>query len=594
MKKKIIIIITIILVLTLLAFLILYKVFTKEGIETTEEISTETHVDKNTIDWDTYLSYDTKNYENGITITEKGIYTLTGEINGQVIINTTGNVKLILDNVSITSQSGPCILVQEADNVEIYTSEDSTNILTDSSNYTNYEEENGTIFSHDDLILSGDGVLNITANYEDAIVSKDDLTITSGTYIIDSKDDGIRGKESVYITGGEFTIKSLGDGIKATNDTETDKGNIVIDDGKFNIISDLDGLQSENKIVINNGEFNITTGGGSSNSQGSSTWGSWGQNKSATDSTSAKGIKAQDNIVIKNGTFDLNTSDDAIHSNNYVGISNGIVKITSGDDGIHADSTLIIDGVNINIEKSYEGLEASSITINNGEISVIASDDGLNAAGGNDSSSMNRPGANSFNSNSNNKITINDGVLYVNSSGDGLDANGSIYINGGTTTVDGPVNNGNGALDYDQEFVITSGEFIAVGASGMAQGISSNSTQYGVLINLSNTYNSNTVIEILDSSSNVVTSYTSNKSFSSIVISNEKLKNNETYTLKLNGETYTTFTISNINTTVGNAGMGMGGMREQRQKNQTMPNGEVSEQPNMNGNRETGRREGRR
>ena len=593
MKKKTIISISIILILFLLTFLILYKVFTKEEIETTESISDETHVDKNTIDWDTYLSYDTNDYENGITITEKGIYTLTGEINGQVIINTSGNVKLILDNVTINSQNGPCILVQEADNVEIYTNEGTTNTLLDSSNYTNYEEETGTIFSHDDLILSGDGIIKITSNYEDAIVSKDDLTITGGTYIIESKDDAIRGKDSVYITGGIFNITSGGDGIKSTNDTETDRGNVVIDDGKFDLTADLDGIQAENKIVINNGTFKITTGNGSSNSQGTSTWGSWGQNKSATDSTSAKGLKAGDNIVIKNGTFELNTSDDAIHSNNYVGITSGIIKISSGDDGIHADSTLIIDDGEINIEKSYEGLEASNITINGGKINVTSSDDGLNAAGGNDSSSINRQGENNFNSNSNNKITINDGILYVNSNGDGLDANGSIYINGGTTTVDGPTNNGNGALDYDKEFVITSGEFIAVGSSGMAQGISNTSTQYGVLINLSTTYNSNTVIEVLDSASNVVTSYTSTKSFSSIAISNNKLKNNETYTLKLNGETYTTFTISSINTIVGNSGMGMGGMKEQRQNSQTMPNDERSGQPNMNGNRET-RREGRR
>ena len=74
---------------------------------------------------------------------------------------------------------------------------------------------------------------------------------------------------------------------------------------------------------------------------------------------------------------------------------------------------------------------------------------------------------------------------YVNADGDGLDSNGSIYMKGGIVHVDGPTNNGNGALDYNGEFVITGGELIAVGSSGMAQGASSNSSQTSVLMNLS-------------------------------------------------------------------------------------------------------------
>ena len=106
-----------------------------------------------------------------------------------------------------------------------------------------------------------------------------------------------------------------------------------------------------------------------------------------------KGLKAGNNIVIEDGTFNLNTSDDSIHSNNYIGISNGTYYISSGDDGIHADNEIIIEGGSIDIKESYEGIEAAKITIYNGDISVVASDDGINVAGGSDSSSMNRPGA---------------------------------------------------------------------------------------------------------------------------------------------------------------------------------------------------------
>ena len=47
----------------------------------------------------------------------------------------------------------------------------------------------------------------------------------------------------------------------------------------------------------------------------------------------------------------------------------------------------------------------------------------------------------------------------------------------------------------------------------MAQGIGNNSTQYGMLVYLSNTYSSGTSISIRDTSDNEIISYTSVKSF---------------------------------------------------------------------------------
>lgn len=46
------------------------------------------------------------------------------------------------------------------------------------------------------------------------------------------------------------------------------------------------------------------------------------------------------------------------------------------------------------------------------------------------------------------QIIINGGTITVDADGDGLDSNGNIFIKGGTTTVNGPTNAGNGALDY--------------------------------------------------------------------------------------------------------------------------------------------------
>lgn len=561
MKKNNVIIITILLILIIVTVLLINDLNKKSSLKRSDtsvsDLDTNVNLDKSDekIDWSNY-SNEQIALSKSITITKEGVYNLTGEIkNGLITINTDGDVLLILNDVTITNNSGPAIYVESAETIVIRTLDGTINTLTDGSAYLNFDEDaEGAIYSKDDLVLEGSGTLVLNGNKGDAVVCKDDLKINSGKYIINSKDDGIRGKDSVYILDGEFTINSKGDGIKSSNDTESDKGYVKIENGTFNITSTLDGIDAKTKVIIDSGTFNITTGGGSSNSSNNAGWGYYGNNSTLE---SAKGIKAGDNIVITGGTYNLNTSDDAIHSNNYVGISGGDFIITSGDDGVHADKELVIDGGTIKINKSYEGLEAEALTINDGNIYIVSTDDGINAAGGNDGSAFGRPGA-GMQSNSKSTLTINGGTIYVDATGDGLDANGSIYITGGNVTVDGPTNSGNGALDYDAECKVTGGTLVALGASGMAQGISSSSTQYGVLINFSSNYSKGTVISILDSSDKKIISYTSSKSFSSAVFSTNKLSKG-TYTIKINDEAYQTFTITNILTTIGNSnGMNMG------------------------------------
>lgn len=499
-----------------------------------------------------------------VEIKAYGVYILTGTLEGNINVNTEENVKIILKDATIKSSNGPAIYVENAKNV--YLEIEGTNEVTDSSSYSNYDEGvDSTIYSHDDLILFGTGSLEVNSNYSDGITSADDLKFLSGEYTINSKDDAIKGKDSVVIKEGTYVIKSTGDAIKATEDEDTSKGYILIEGGTFTIDSVLDGLQAETKILINGGTFDITTGGGSTVSSSNSTWGVWGRSTSTSSTESAKAIKATSNIVISDGTFTINSSDDAIHSNDSVGITGGTFTISSGDDGIHADTKLVIDNGTIDITKSYEGLESSNITINKGDISVIASDDGINVAGGTDSSSISgRPGENNFTTTSNCTLTINGGHIYVNSSGDGLDSNGAIVMNGGTVIVDGPTDNGNGALDYDSSFTMNGGFLIAAGSSGMAQNISSG-TSYGVMINFSSQLAANTTINI----DNVIT-YSPAKQFSSIVIVSPDFVKGSSYTVSYGGTstgtnnnglytngtysggtTYKTFTISSTDTTVG-------------------------------------------
>ena len=591
MKNKKYLIIGVLLLIIIFVFLIIKKQNKIED-DKVKNVSDISVIEENKkIEDVDFSNYEIINVElnDSYEINKGGVYNLSGEIqNGQIYIDTKDNVKLVLNNVRITNNNGPAIMVENADLVYIELKENSINYLTDGTNYTldENEEPNATIFSKDNLVIDGLGKLIIKANYKDAIASKDNLKIVDGIFEIESKDDAIRGKDSLVIEDGEFNIVAGGDAIKTTNDTDEFLGYIIIKNGNYNLISENDGIQAETDILIENGTFDIETGGGSENSSSNNdNWGMWRnshqQMYTNTDTESAKAIKATNNIIIEKGEFNIDSSDDSIHSNEHVGIKLGTIKINSGDDGIHADNEVIIDGGSIIIEKSYEGIEAENITINNGEIKIIASDDGMNAAGGNDLSSMNgRPGMNNFEGNGNAKIEINNGHIYIDASGDGIDANGSIYMTGGTVIVNGPTNSGNGSLDYDKEFKITGGTFIASGSSGMAQGTSNSSTQNTVMINFSTTIKSGEIISIFDINNNEILTYEASKNYNNIVISLPNLEKGKTYilytsvnTTKENinglyenggytsGDEYTSFTMDNILTKLGNAGgINPGGM----------------------------------
>ena len=136
------------------------------------------------INWSKYSSYDVDlNSIESYTITKAGIYHFTGTLKeGGITVNTaaTDPVKIILDGVTISNSSGPAITCYEADDLVIELIGDNT--LSDSASYAStYDEDvTGAIYSKADLTFEGTGTLNLTANYQDGIVGKDDLKINSG------------------------------------------------------------------------------------------------------------------------------------------------------------------------------------------------------------------------------------------------------------------------------------------------------------------------------------------------------------------------------------------------------------------------------
>ena len=531
-----------------------------------------------------------------VTITSAGTYRISGALDdGQILVDTEDEEKvvLILGGVDIYSSTSAPIYISNAEKVVITLEDGTENVLTDGDSYVytdaDADEPNATLFSNDDLTINGNGSLTVNANYNNGIVSDDDLKITGGRITVHAVNDGVKGKDSLAVKDGVITVVAGSDGLQSHNDQDTEKGYVSIEGGTLNVTAGLDGIQAETSIAISGGDITITSGGGSVNGVNQGGQGGWGMqfNPNDTEDTteSTKGLKAGVDVTISGGSLTIDSADDSIHSNSSLTINDGEMILTSGDDGIHSDATLVINGGTLEITKSYEGIESALITINGGTLHVVSSDDGINVAGGNDGSAMGgRPGQNNFADFGSYLLEINGGYIYIDAGGDGLDSNGSITMSAGTVLVNGPTNSGNGALDYMGTFELTGGFMVAAGSAGMAEAPSTSSSQYSLALVFQSEQQAGTLIHIETQDGQEVLAFAPSKVYQSVVFSSPELENGVTYVVSTGGSSsgvpadglytngsytggseYTSMTISSIVTGVGSFSGGFGGGGRRRQ-----------------------------
>lgn len=330
-----------------------------------------------------------------VTVTEEATYIISGTLDdGMIIVNApdTAKLQLVLSGVDINSETCAPLYILEADKVFVTLAENSENTLSNGGTFTAIDDNNidSVIFSKQDLTLNGYGTLTVVSPAGHGVVAKDDLVITSGTYLVTSASHGLDASDSVRITGEtSITVDAGKDGIHAENSDDTSLGFVYISGGIMDIEAEGDGISAGAYMQIENGTFQILAGGGSENGtkEASDSWGGFmgggrpgqfftSETESSESSTSMKGIKAAGDMHITSGSFTIDSADDAVHSNTSITVNGGNFAIATGDDAFHADETLTVNAGTINITESYEGLEALHVYVQGGDITLVASDDG--------------------------------------------------------------------------------------------------------------------------------------------------------------------------------------------------------------------------
>lgn len=477
-----------------------------------------------------------------VTIAAEGVYVLTGTLSdGEIIVNCSKEekVQLVLNGAEIHSADFAAIYVAQADKVFLTLADGTVNTLTNGGSFTASDESNvdAVIFAKDDLTINGSGALLITSPGGHGVVGKDEVTICGGSFEITSAKTAISGKDSLSVSSGVFKLIAGTDAMKSEND-DTTLGNVYLAGGSYNLSADGDGVSASGTLTVAGGSYTVLTGSGGND----------------TDK-SQKGMKAGSALTILDGTIWVSSTDDSIHSNGSITVLAGTLNLSSGDDGVHADDTVTVAGGSVTVRESYEGIEGLKICLRGGELEITASDDGLNAGGGGDSSGYGGRGGDMFSGNSDALLEISGGTVTVNAGGDGLDTNGSLNLSGGTVTVYGPTNDGNGSLDYGTDAAVTGGSLIALGSSGMAVNFRS-ATQGAILLNVGS-QSAGTTVTLTDADGNVLLSCTAEKAFAAVNLTCPELAQGGTYTVTA-GAFSQTLTLDSLITGSGGPG-GPGG-----------------------------------
>lgn len=208
---------------------------------------------------------------NKILITKAGVYTLSGTLNGQVVVEAgdLDEVTIELNGVTIECDYNSPIQVLTADEVKIKANKGTTNIIKDNRPLKTEENDldetlgNGAIYSKCDTKISGKGTLKVYSTYNNGVHSTKDLTLKMTAYegsmlYINAVNNAIKGNDSVAITSGNImAISTGGDGIK-TDDSDisskgNQRGNITITGGQIDIYSHSDGIDASYNANIETG-----------------------------------------------------------------------------------------------------------------------------------------------------------------------------------------------------------------------------------------------------------------------------------------------------------------------------------------------------
>ena len=376
-------------------------------------------------------------------------YTLSGTTtDGEFALTGSYKCTVALSGVSLTNPNGAAISIANGKRIQVSAKKDTENTLTDGED----GEQKACLYSKGQLQLQGNGTLTVKGNTAHAIKSGDYISVKNLTLnVAGAVKDGISCNEYFLMKSGTVTISGVGDdGIQADLDgttataaadddhTDEDTGNVYIEGGTLNVsvtATAAKGIKAEGDLLVTDGTITVTTTGG----------GEWDSTNSKTKASSC--LNCDGNMTIAGGTLNL-TSNGAggkgLSGDGTLTVTDGEITVTTKGGIVYYSSSSIktttsaktTEQLASNYKSSPKGIKFDgAMTLSGGTINVsaayhegIETKSTLDITGGTIYATSSDDAINSAS-----HMTITGGLVCAYSTGnDGLDANGNCYIKGGT------------------------------------------------------------------------------------------------------------------------------------------------------------------
>ena len=439
--------------------------------------------------------------------------------NGSLKIYGEKKALLNLNGVELTSQTGPAINNQCKKRLFVNLASGTENKLTDAAKYSDdhyylngntseSEDRKGCLFSEGNLIFSGTGSLIVAGKQKHGIASDGYMYVRPGVTIAVTE----AAKNAIHIKG----------------DKSDDIG-VIIAGGLIYTLSESEagkGIKTDYHVDIRGGQLDLNTKGDAI------------YDEDENDTSSAAGIKTDGNVIISGGTISIKscgTGGKGINADGDLNVTGGettvvttggkyvynaALDLDSSPKGIKAEGNITIEDGTLNImvkgaSDGSEGLESKSdLTVNGGSIYVYAYDDAINAA---------------------KSITVNGGKIFAYAiNNDGIDSNGTLTFNGGLT-----ISNGSTApeeafdCDRSNNFTVNGGTLIGIAGSAISP---SNSSNQKTVIYNGIQFAKGQTLAILGDDGKPIMAYTIPRSLNgSLFFSSKDLKDGATYQVCSNG-----------------------------------------------------------
>ena len=247
-------------------------------------------------------------------------YVLSGTANpGRFEVESTTTPTVILNGVSLTNPTGKAMDLTCDAGVILQIADGTTNSLSDGTE----SDKKAALMSNSDLLVQGNGTLNVTSLVKHPIKVKGICTINSGNFVITSSVadvNGISADSTLVINGGSFDITMTGESdncIKADRELTINGGTFILNHSG-NVSK---GIKCDSDITITDGNITITSSGSTVVTD--------------NDPSYCTAIKGDANVIISGGNFDIN-----LPTSNHggKGISCSGNMTISGDNTIHIET----------------------------------------------------------------------------------------------------------------------------------------------------------------------------------------------------------------------------------------------------------------